>query len=554
MRSLQAVTAFLLGVPLLSFAQELKLPDLWEYSAPLIEPEKRDVEPSHAQKDPTVVRHAGKWHVFMTVKLPDRSAIEYCSFEEWGDANASKRTLLKISESDYFCAPQVFYFEPHAKWYLVYQVGVAGSKKMWVAYSTTTDISNPTSWTKAQPMPGLDGGPNDPREVGGLDYWVICDEERAYLFLTSLNGKMWRLSTAIEDFPAGFGDWALALDAKIFEASHTYRLKGQDKFLTFIEEDGRRYFKAYIADRLDGGWKPLADTEERPFAGANNIRPKRGVDPWTDNVSHGELLRDSNDQRLVIDPDNLRLLFQGMLHKDKSGKGYGRYDWRLGLLTPAKKSAEERPPVSWVNPKLPAGPGLKHHVLESEAMGHDVGYVVATPNDYDASGKTRYPVVYFLHGMGGNESADAGGFSGLVRGATRAGKMPPAICVFPNGGRSGYRGEVEQMIVEELIPLIDQTYPTKAEAASRVVAGFSMGGAGSARLSLMHPDLFCGTLTQAQYDSIVTQIGSDWAINQLYDEVENVKWFLTNPLPNTGLAGDLKRVLQDSGFDVDPLN
>lgn len=158
----------------------------------------------------------------------------------------------------------------------------------------------------------------------------------------------------------------------------------------------------------------------------------------------------------------------------------------------AQDSAKERPPVSWVNAKLPAGPGLEHHVLSSKAMGHDVGYVVATPPEYDASGATKYPVVYFLHGMGGNESADSGGFSGLIRGAILAKKMPPAICVFPNGGRSGYRDNVEKMIVDELIPLIDKTYPTKAGATNRVAAGFSMGGAGAVRLSILHPDLFCG--------------------------------------------------------------
>ena len=334
-RKLSPLTACLiLGLSVSTYAQDLKLPEQWEYSAPLIEPEERKVEPSHAQKDPTIVRHDGKWHVFMTVKLPDRSAIEYCSFEDWEDANTSKRTMLKVSKSKYFCAPQVFYFEPHEKWYLVYQVGMPGVKKMWVGYSTTSDIADPASWTQAQPMPGLDGGPADPRIVGGLDYWVICDEERAYLFLTSLNGKMWRLSTAIEDFPAGFGDCQLALEADIFEASHIYKLKGKKRYLTIIEEDGRRYFKAYLADRLDGEWKPLADTEERPFAGARNIRPGRGVAAWTDNISHGELLRDGQDQRLVVDPASLQMLFQGMLQKDKSGIGYGRFDWRLGLLTP----------------------------------------------------------------------------------------------------------------------------------------------------------------------------------------------------------------------------
>jgi len=312
---------------------EFQVPLQWEYSPPLIAPEKRDADPSRAQKDPTLVYHGGRWHVFMTVKLPGRSAIEYCSFERWRDADSSERTILKISDSDYYCAPQVFYFTPHKKWYLVYQMGVPGAKKMWVAHSTTDDIDDPNSWTQARPI--LDGGPNDPRTVGGLDYWIICDDQRAYLFLTSLNGKMWRLWTRLEDFPRGFDHCTLALEAKIFEASHTYKIKGQGQYVTVIEENGRRYYKAYVADRLDGEWKPLADRAERPFAGWTNIRPAPGVEPWTDNISHGELVRDGIDQTLVIDPGELRFVFQGMLDRDKARKGYGQFQWRIGMLTPA---------------------------------------------------------------------------------------------------------------------------------------------------------------------------------------------------------------------------
>lgn len=310
----------------------LQLPEMWEYSPPLVSPEPREVEPSRAQKDPTLVFHDGKWQLFMTVKLPGRSAIEYCSFEKWEDADRSQRTILSISDSDYYCAPQVFYFEPHQLWYLVYQMGVPDSKKMWVAYSTTADISNPLSWTPAKAM--LDGGPRDSRRVGGLDYWIICDDQRAYLFFTSLNGKMWRMWTELDRFPEGFDHFELALDARIFEASHTYRLKGMDQFLTIIEENGRRYFKAYTADRLDGEWKPLADTPQRPFAGWNNIRAAEGVASWTDNISHGELIRASNDQTLTVDPHNLKFVFQGMLDKHKSGNAYGQFQWRIGMLTP----------------------------------------------------------------------------------------------------------------------------------------------------------------------------------------------------------------------------
>ncbi|MBL9135591.1 MAG: hypothetical protein JNK85_06965, partial [Verrucomicrobiales bacterium] len=79
---------------------------------------------------------------------------------------------------------------------------------------------------------------------------------------------------------------------------------------------------------------PLADTAERPFAGWKNIRPATGVEPWTDNVSHGELIRDSNDETLTVDPANLRFVFQGMLEKDKAGVSYGKFPWRIGILTP----------------------------------------------------------------------------------------------------------------------------------------------------------------------------------------------------------------------------
>jgi hypothetical protein len=312
--------------------ESIPLPGRWEYSAPLIAPEIRDRHPSHAQKDPSVVFHDGRWHVFMTVKLTGRSAIEYCSFTDWEHAGSSPRTILEVSNSDYYCAPQVFYFTPHQRWYLVYQMGMPHADKMWVAYSTTTDVSNPRTWTPARPM--LDGGKEDPRKVGGLDYWIICDEQRAYLFFTSLDGRMWRLWTRLEDFPRGFNHCELALEGKIFEASHTYKLKGRDQYLTIIEENGQRYYKAYLADRLDGEWLPIADTAERPFAGWNNIQPAAGIEPWTDNVSHGELIRDGADETLTVDPTHLRFVFQGMLETHKSGRNYGQFQWRIGMLSP----------------------------------------------------------------------------------------------------------------------------------------------------------------------------------------------------------------------------
>jgi hypothetical protein len=218
-------------------------------------------------------------------------------------------------------------------------MGVPGAEKMWVAYSTTTNIADPSSWTQAQPI--LDGGAQDPRKEGGLDYWIICDDQRCYLFFTNLKGKLWRMWTKLEEFPKGFDHCEIALQGPFFEASHTYRLKGTGQYLTIIEEDGQRYYKAYVADRLDGPWTPLADTVEKPFAGWRNIRPAKGVEPWTDNVGHGELIRAGNDQTMMVDPEHLRFVFQGMREQEK-GKDYGQFPWRIGILSPVSGPAAKK--------------------------------------------------------------------------------------------------------------------------------------------------------------------------------------------------------------------
>jgi endo-1,4-beta-xylanase len=70
------------------------------------------------------------------------------------------------------------------------------------------------------------------------------------------------------------------------------------------------------------------------------------------------------------------------------------------------------------------------------------------------------------------------------------------ICVFPNGGMSGYQDRPDEkvmgetLIVKELVPLIDRTYRTRANRNGRVLTGFSMGGGGAVRLALKHPELF----------------------------------------------------------------
>jgi hypothetical protein len=303
----------------------------WKTGPPVIAPANRTNDPCRAIKDPSAVFHQGRWHVFATIRSKLRThQIEYLSFADWKEAERAERHVLQLTDG-YFCAPQVFYFTPHRKWYLIYQVNEPTRKpSLQPAFSTSTKIEDPGSWTK----PALIFAAHPSVVRMWIDFWVICDDSRAHLFFTSLDGRMWRAETKLVDFPSGWGEPRVVLKDAIFEASHTYRLLGQNRFLTLIEAQrpGGRYYKAYLAETLDGQWKPLAVTLDNAFAAPSNVRETGSH--WTDSFSHGELLRAGIDEHLEVDPGHLRFLFQGATDGQLTGKAYGEIPWRLGLLEP----------------------------------------------------------------------------------------------------------------------------------------------------------------------------------------------------------------------------
>jgi Glycosyl hydrolase family 62 len=306
----------------------------WSTRPALIAPAERLSDPCHSIKDPSIVFFEGRWHLFTTIRSQKRThQIEYASFSNWKDADQAGRHVLTISDG-YFCAPQVFYFSPHRKWYLIHQINEPSRKpELQPAFSTSANIADPKSWSK--PTLLFDAHPTN--ITMWIDFWVICDEAKAHLFFTSLDGRMWRSETKLADFPQQWTTPKVVLRDDIFEASHTYRLKGLNKFLTLVEaqNEGRRYYKAYLADGLDGEWKLLAATRDKPFASPVNVRDTGSH--WTDSFSHGELLRDGYDERMDVDPANLRFLFQGVSDEAKAGKGYGEIPWKLGILEPSAK-------------------------------------------------------------------------------------------------------------------------------------------------------------------------------------------------------------------------
>ena len=301
----------------------------WKSTGPLIdiEAQRTAEDPPVALKDPSIVFHDGRWHLFGTLRMQSgRVCMQYLSFSDWPQANAAPREVISFSDK-YHCAPQVFYFTPHRRWYLICQlVSPEQTPAMGPYYSTTTNLADAKSWTKPElmvtnPAPGQKW----------IDFWVICDAEKAHLFYTSNNGKLWRRETKLTDFPRGWSEQVLALEGDLFEASATYKLKGRAQYLTIVEAQttGRRYFKAYLAERLEGPWRGLADTLARPFAARENVEQSP---EWTASISHGELLRTGVDEHLEVDPDHLRFLYQGVSEADYRGAKYGGIPWRVGLL------------------------------------------------------------------------------------------------------------------------------------------------------------------------------------------------------------------------------
>src|SRR5687768_6111 len=87
----------------------------WTIGPPVLRPAPAGGENWHSVKDPSIVRHDGRSHLFVTVRGTNRShAIVYISFADWPDADTAERHVLSCHEG-YFCAPQVFYFSPHEK-------------------------------------------------------------------------------------------------------------------------------------------------------------------------------------------------------------------------------------------------------------------------------------------------------------------------------------------------------------------------------------------------------------------------------------------------------
>jgi endo-1,4-beta-xylanase len=259
----------------------------------------------------------------------------YTSFADWADAPTVPLYYMDQTSGfgGYVAAPELFFFRPQNKWYLVYQAGPP-------MYSTASDPGQPGTWTPPAPFFATQPALVAQNGGGWLDFWIICDDSSCYLFFSDNHGRWYRSKTSISEFPNGFGEPIVALEdanaGRIFEASNVYKMNGTNQYLAIIEafdqtSDNRRYFRSWIADSLDGPWLPWQASGSDPFAGARNVTFEGA--PWTTDISHGEAVRAGYDETLAIDPCDLRYVFQGADPTANNGGDYNKIPWRIGMIT-----------------------------------------------------------------------------------------------------------------------------------------------------------------------------------------------------------------------------
>jgi enterochelin esterase family protein len=149
--------------------------------------------------------------------------------------------------------------------------------------------------------------------------------------------------------------------------------------------------------------------------------------------------------------------------------------------------------------------GIEQRWYASKTIQTTRRVFVYTPPDY-ARSRARYPVLYLLHGAGGDESGwtENGRVNLILDNLIADGKLKPLVVVMPYGnayppssplaeGADAMRRQRDLFrrdLIEDLIPFVQSNYRVSTDREHRAIAGLSLGGAQALGIGLSHTDLF----------------------------------------------------------------
>ena len=142
--------------------------------------------------------------------------------------------------------------------------------------------------------------------------------------------------------------------------------------------------------------------------------------------------------------------------------------------------------------------------FSSTVLHRGVRYCVMLPSGYENESSKKYPVLYFLHGLGENEQTllRSGGW-GLIEDLRQQHKIGDFLMVAPEGWDSFFinsadgRDRYSDFFLTEFLPYIETHYHTIRDRRARGVTGLSMGGYGALRFGFARPELFGSVSTQS---------------------------------------------------------